>query len=144
MCGVIKFYVNILIRSECWSARFFLSFGSSFTLNSHVREGVYEPWSIDPSKCTQPSGHPSPIGSWPPILQFIFQIDVTVVSSITGRITHTPLSSVDVKFLKKSALEDKLADTIITSAEVFQVDMLIGNDYYFDLPLQPRKNRSRK
>ena len=65
-------------------------------------------------------------------------IDVTVVPSITGRITRTPLSSADVKFLKESALEDKLADTIVTSAEVFQLDMLIGNDYYFNL-LQPRK-----
>ncbi|XP_065899645.1 uncharacterized protein [Dysidea avara] len=65
-------------------------------------------------------------------------VDVTVVPSITGRITRTPLSSADVKFLKESALEDKLADTIVTNAEVFQVDMLVGNDYYFDL-LQPRK-----
>jgi len=65
-------------------------------------------------------------------------LDVTVVPSITGRITHTPLSPVDAKFLKESTLEDKLADTIVTSAEVFQVDMLVGNDYYFDL-LQPRK-----
>jgi len=45
---------------------------------------------------------------------------------------------VDVNFLKESALEGKLADTIVTSAEVFQVDVLIGNDYYFNL-LQPRK-----
>jgi len=53
-------------------------------------------------------------------------IDVTVVPSISGRIARTPLSSVDVKEL---ALEDKLADSIVTSAKVFQVDMLIGNDY---------------
>ena len=65
-------------------------------------------------------------------------VDVTVVPSITGRITCTPLSSTDVKFLKESDLEDKLADTIVTSAEAFQVDMLVGNDYYFNL-LQPRK-----
>ena len=65
-------------------------------------------------------------------------VDVTVVSRVTGRITRTPLSPADVKFLKESDLEDKLADTIVTSAEVFQVDMLVGNDYYFDL-LQPRK-----
>jgi len=68
----------------------------------------------------------------------LVSIDVTVVPSITGRITCTPLSSADVKFLKESALEDKLAATIVTSAEVFQVDMLTGNDYHFDL-LQPRK-----
>jgi len=51
--------------------------------------------------------------------------DVTVVLSITGRITRTPLSTADVKFLKESALEDKLADTLVTSAEVFQVDVMI-------------------
>ena len=68
----------------------------------------------------------------------VMSLDVTVVPSITGRITRTPLSQADAKFLRDSALEDKLADTIVTSAEVFQVDMLVGNDYYFDL-LQPRK-----
>ena len=68
----------------------------------------------------------------------VMSLDVTVVPSITGRITRTPLSQADAKFLRDSALEDKLADTIVTSAEVFQVDMLVGNDYYFEL-LQPRK-----
>ena len=43
-----------------------------------------------------------------------------------------------MKFLKDSSLEDKLADTLVTNTESFQVNMLLGNDYYFDL-LQPRK-----
>ena len=46
-------------------------------------------------------------------------LDVTVVPSIMGRITRTPLPSADAEFLKELALEDKLADTIVTSAEVF-------------------------
>ena len=43
-----------------------------------------------------------------------------------------------MKFLKDSSLEEKLANTLVTNTESFQVDMLLGNDYYFDL-LQPRK-----
>ena len=43
-----------------------------------------------------------------------------------------------MKFLKDSSLENKLADTMVTNTESFQVDLLLGNDYYFDLP-QPRK-----
>lgn len=76
------------------------------------------------------------------ILQFILKdgstmpIKVTVIPEITGKLTRTPLSSSDIKFLKDSSLEDKLADTLVTNTESFQVDMLLGNDYYFDL-LQP-------
>lgn len=65
-------------------------------------------------------------------------IKVTVIPDITGKLTYTPLSSSDMKFLKDSSLEDKLADTLVINTESFQVDMLLGNDYYFDL-LQPRK-----
>lgn len=54
-----------------------------------------------------------------------------MIPDITGKLTRTP-------FLKDSSLEGKLADTLVTSTESFQVDMLLGNDYYFDL-LQPRK-----
>ena len=46
-------------------------------------------------------------------------VDVTVVPSITGRITHTPLSPADAKFLRESALEDKLAETIVTIVQKF-------------------------
>ena len=69
-------------------------------------------------------------------LQFILKdgslmsIKITVIPDITGKLTHTPLSSSDVEFLKESSMED-------ANTESFQVDMLLGNDYYFDL-LQPR------
>ena len=43
-----------------------------------------------------------------------------------------------MKFLKDSSLEDQLADTMVANTESFQVDVLLGNDYYFDV-LQPRK-----
>ena len=65
-------------------------------------------------------------------------IKVTVIPTITGKLTRAPLSLSDVEFLKESSMEDKLADTLVTNAESFQIDMLLGNDYYFDL-LQPRK-----
>ena len=68
----------------------------------------------------------------------IMPIKVTVIPDITGKLTRTPLSSSDVEFLKESSMKDKLADTLVTNTESFQVDMLLGNDYYFDL-LQPRK-----
>ena len=55
-------------------------------------------------------------------------IKVTVISEITVKLTRAPLSSSDIKFLKDSSLEDKLADTLVTNTESFQVDMLLGND----------------
>ena len=58
-------------------------------------------------------------------------IKVTVIPTITGKLTRAPLSLSDVEFLKESSLEDKLADTLVTNAESFQIDMLLGNDYYF-------------
>ena len=60
-------------------------------------------------------------------------IKVTVIPEITGKLTRTPLSSSDMKFLNDSLLEDKLADILVTNTESFQDDMLLGNDYYFDL-----------
>ena len=68
----------------------------------------------------------------------VMTIDVTVVPSITGNVTQAPLSLDDTKFLKDESLINKLADTISTTTEAFSINMLIGNDYYFDL-LQPRK-----
>ena len=68
----------------------------------------------------------------------VMSMDVTVVPNITGNITRVPLSSEDAKFLKDESLMCNLADTIPTTTEVFPINMLIGNDYYFDL-LQPRK-----
>jgi len=70
----------------------------------------------------------------------VMSVNVTVVPSITG--TRTPLSPADAKFLRESTCEDKLACSIVISAEVYKVDMLVGNDYYFDL-LQPRKTDLR-
>ena len=68
----------------------------------------------------------------------VMSMDVTVVPNITGSITRVPLSSEDAKFLKDESLMRNLADTVPTTTEVFPINMLIGNDYYFDL-LQPRK-----
>ena len=68
----------------------------------------------------------------------LMPIKVTVIPNITGKLTRAPLSLSDVEFLKESSMEDKLADTLVTNAESFQIDMVLGNDYYFDL-LQPRK-----
>ena len=65
-------------------------------------------------------------------------LNVSVVPSITGRITRAPLDRDDVTFIKSEGLDSKLADTLPTESECYPVEMLIGNDYYFDL-LLPRK-----
>ena len=62
----------------------------------------------------------------------LMPIKVIVILNITGKLTRAPLSLSDVEFLKESSMEDKLADTLVTNAESFQIDMLLGNDYYFD------------
>ena len=65
-------------------------------------------------------------------------LDVSVVPSITGRITRTPLGDDDTTFLKSEGWESKLADMLPVKSDSSPVEMLIGNDYYFDL-LLPRK-----
>ena len=65
-------------------------------------------------------------------------LEVKVVPSITGKIAHFPLEPEDMEFLKQEGWEKNLADTLPTSIESFNVEMLIGNDYYFEL-LKPRK-----
>ena len=65
-------------------------------------------------------------------------LEVSVVPNITGRITQTPLDQDDVTFIRSEGLESKLADMLPTESECYPVEMLIANDYYFDL-LLPRK-----
>ena len=65
-------------------------------------------------------------------------LDVSVVPNITGRVSRVPLSPEDMSFLKNEGWESKLADTLPSRAESLSIEMLIGNDYYFDL-LLPRK-----
>ena len=65
-------------------------------------------------------------------------LNVSVVPNIAGRITRAPLDQDDVTFIKSEGLENKLADILPTESECYPVEMLIGNDYYFDL-LLPRK-----
>lgn len=62
-------------------------------------------------------------------------LNVSVVPNITGRITRAPLDQDDVAFIKSEGLDSKLADTLPTESECYPVEMLIGNDYYFDLLL---------
>ena len=57
---------------------------------------------------------------------------------ITGKITRTPLNHDDTTFLRSEGLESKLADVLPVKPDSSPVEMLIGNDYYFDL-LLPRK-----
>lgn len=65
-------------------------------------------------------------------------IEASVVPHITGRISRAPINSENVTFLKSKEWETKLADTLPTDSEDTSVELLIGNDYYFDL-LLPRK-----
>ena len=62
-------------------------------------------------------------------------LDVSVVPSIMGRITRTPLDQDDLAFNKSEGLESKLADVLPTESECYPVEMLVGNNYYFDLLL---------
>ena len=66
------------------------------------------------------------------------RIEASVVPHITGKISRVPLNSEDITFLKDEGWEPKLADTLPTDSEDASIEMLIGNDYYFDL-LLPRK-----
>jgi len=62
-------------------------------------------------------------------------MNVTVVPSITGKINRVPLKEEDVQFLKGQFAEGKLTDSLPCHAGI---EMLIGNDYYFNL-LEPQK-----
>ena len=66
-------------------------------------------------------------------------MDVSGVPNTTGKVSHTPLNNDDVAFLKSEGWEPKLADTLPIESESSQIEMLIGNDNYFDL-LLPRKS----
>ena len=65
-------------------------------------------------------------------------IEASVVPHITGRISRVPINSDNIAFLKSEGWESKLADTLPIDSEHISIELLIGNDYYFDLPL-PRK-----
>lgn len=65
-------------------------------------------------------------------------IEASVVPHITGKISRVPLNTEDLTFLKNEGWESKLADTLPTDSEHSPIEMLIGNDYYFEL-LLPRK-----
>ena len=65
-------------------------------------------------------------------------LKVTVVPSITGKINQIPLKAEDIEFLNREFSADKLADSLPCQMESSTIEMLIGNDYYFEL-LQPRK-----
>ena len=56
-------------------------------------------------------------------------LDVSVVPSITGRITRTPLSDDDTTFLKSEGWESKLADVLSVKPDSSPVEMLIGNQH---------------
>ena len=64
-------------------------------------------------------------------------IKVALIPNIT-EVNSYPFIHIRCGVFKESSPEDKLANTLVTNAESFQVDMLLGNNYYFDL-LQPRK-----
>ena len=65
-------------------------------------------------------------------------LDVSVVPNITGKITQTLLCKDDMAFLESEGFENKLADVPPTKSDTYLIEMLIGNDYYFNL-LLPRK-----
>ena len=65
-------------------------------------------------------------------------IEASVVPHITGKISRVPLNPEDLIFLKNEGREPKLADTLLSESEHGSIEMLIGNDYYFEL-LLPRK-----
>ena len=64
-------------------------------------------------------------------------LDVSVVPNITGRINRFPLGTQQVEFLNKFG-QNMLADSLPHHTESSTIDMLIGNDCYFDL-LEPQK-----
>ena len=65
-------------------------------------------------------------------------MNITVVPSITGKINRVPLKEENLQFLKGEFTEGKLADLLPYHAESSSIEMLIGNDYYFEL-LEPKK-----
>ena len=65
-------------------------------------------------------------------------LDVSVVPNITGRVSHVPLNHDDAMFLQNEGWEAKLADTLSSKSESSPIEILIENDYYFDL-LLPKK-----
>jgi len=65
-------------------------------------------------------------------------IKASVVPYITGKVSRVPLNSDDLTFLKDEGWESKLADSLPIDPEHVSIEILIGNDYYFDL-LLPRK-----
>lgn len=65
----------------------------------------------------------------------LMPIEVSVVPHITAKISRTPLNPEDLAFLKNEGWEPKLADTLPGEAEHGSIEMLIGNDYYFELLL---------
>ena len=65
-------------------------------------------------------------------------LNVTVVPNITGTIHRVPLKTEDIEFLNKQFNQGMLADSLPCHTETSAIDMLIGNDYYFDL-LEPQK-----
>ena len=68
----------------------------------------------------------------------VMSLRVTVVLSITGKINRILLKAEDIEFLNKEFSANKLADLLPRQMESSTIEMLIGNDYYFEL-LQPRK-----
>ena len=65
-------------------------------------------------------------------------LDVSVVPSITGKINRFPLKAQHVEFFNSKFGKNMLADSLPKYPESSKIDMLIGNDCYFDL-LEPQK-----
>ena len=68
----------------------------------------------------------------------VLRLEASVVPHTTGKISRALLTPEDATFLKFEGWESKLADSLPGEPESFSIEMLIGNDYYFDL-LLPRK-----
>ena len=67
----------------------------------------------------------------------LMPVEANVVPHITGKLSRIPLNTED-PFLKNEGWEAKLADSLPIDSELTSVDLLIDNDYYFDL-LIPKK-----
>ena len=65
-------------------------------------------------------------------------LKITVVLNITGKIHLVPPRVEDIEFLNKELGHGMLADPLPSQTESSTINMLIGNDYYFDL-LEPQK-----
>jgi len=65
-------------------------------------------------------------------------LDVSVVPNITGIINRFPLKAQHIEFLNNKFGKNMLADSLPHYPELAKIDMLIGNDWYFDL-LEPQK-----